>query len=56
MFSHIRQNCVVQMQMKISLKIFLNYFLLNLIKIFQTVFKVWYTHKLTHGENLTGTL
>jgi hypothetical protein len=56
MFSHIRQNCVVQMQMKISLKFFLNYFLLNFIKIFQTVLKVWYAHKLAHGANLTGTL
>jgi hypothetical protein len=35
MFSHIRQNCVVEMKMGISLNFFLNFFLLILIKIFK---------------------
>jgi hypothetical protein len=56
MFSHIGQNYVVEMKMGISLKIFSNYFLLNHIKIFQTVREVCYAHKLTHGANLTDTL
>ena len=56
MFSHIGQNCVVEMKMGISLKFFPNYFLLYLTKIFQTVFEVCYGQKLTHGANLTGTL